>query len=108
MKNAQNNRNELNYQTVADILYTDACENFRKFGKPIIEISDYQVFSTIIKSRQPQFTFWYTMEKVAEALNKIVGCTAIYHNNGPKNYLEPTDWDEDDETIELILTETIR
>lgn len=106
MKHAQNN-NKLNYQTVADMLYTNACESFRKFGKPIIKISDFQVFNAIVKSGQPQFTFCYTMEKVAEALNKIVGCAAIYHNNGPKNYLEPADWDEDDETIELILTETI-
>lgn len=102
------NRNELNYQTVADILYTDACESFRKFGKPIIEISEYQVFNTIIKSGQPRFMFCYTMKKVAEALNKIVGCTAIYHNYGPKSYVEPIDWDDDDERIELILTETIR
>lgn len=99
MRYARNNRNELNYQTVAEILYKDACEEFREYGKPIIEISDYQVFRATIKSGQPQFMFCYTMKKVAEALNKIVGCTAIYHNYG---------WDEDDETIELILTETIR
>lgn len=106
MKYAQNN-NELNYQTVADMLYTDACESFRKFGKPIVEISDYQVFRTIIKAGQPQFTFSYSMRTLAEYLNKIRGCVATYNNNGPKNYLEPTDWDEDDETIQLVLVDVI-
>ena len=103
MKNTQSNN--LNYQTVADMIYADACASYRKFGASIIEISDYQVFKTIIKSGNPQFTFCYTMKKVAEALNKIVGCTAIYRNNGPKG-LSP-DWDEDDEVIELVFTETI-
>ena len=103
MKHAQSSN--LNYQTVADMLYTDACASYRKFGASIIEISDYQVFRAIIRSNQPQFSFCYSIKKVAEALNEIVGCIAIYRNNGPKN-LDPY-LDEDDEVIELVLTETI-
>ena len=60
-----------------------------------------------MKSGQPQFTFCYDLKKVAETLNEIRGAVATYRNYGPKDLTGSADWDEDDEVIELILTETI-
>lgn len=99
--------NKQNYNTVADLIYTDACRRYRDFGKAKFEISDFEVFKAITKTGQPQFAICYDMKKVAEALNQIKGCVATYRNYGPKNWIEPADWDEDDEVIELVLTETI-
>ena len=106
MSYAQNKTNNmsLNYQTVADMLYTDACRRHREFGTTAFEISDFQVFMTIMKSGQPHFSFCYFLPTVAEYLNQIRGCTATYHDA-----CEKFGWDgtEEDGYITLVLTEAI-
>lgn len=98
MKYAQNNRNELNYQTIADMMYTDACERYRKFGKAIIEYSDYDVFTFAKKIDDIEFIFEYKLEDIVRGLDKIQDVVAQYYNNGP------IDVDQDDEGISLTLT----
>lgn len=86
------------YETLADMMYTDACERYRKFGCAIIEYDDYDVFRFAKKIDDIKFIFKYELKDVVSGFNKIQDVVAQYYNNGP------IDVDSDDEGISLILT----
>lgn len=99
------NINNINYDTIADIIYTDACTEYRKSKKPVFEITDFQTFQAMARSNQ-SYLGTANLKDVANALNKITGASATYKNKGFIN--NPTaDWDEEDESVLLILTETV-
>lgn len=99
------NINTINYDTIADIIYTEACAEYRKSKKAIFEITDFQAFQAMARSNQ-SYIGLANLRDVTSALNKITGASATYKNKGFTN--NPTaDWDEEDESILLILTETI-
>lgn len=85
--------------TIADILYSKIQTQYKKFGKPVIHITDFEVFQAALESRNPANIWVYDSELVAKSLNKIKGVTASY-------FCE--DENEHDGEITVVLTEYIK
>lgn len=85
--------------TIADILYNKIQTQYKKFGNPVIRLTDFDVFKAAIESRNPSNIWFYNTELVAQSLNKIKGVSASY-------------FCEDEEThdgkITVVLTEYIK
>ena len=94
----KNNNPTLISDTIADILYSKIQTQYKKFGKPVIHITDFEVFQAALESRNPANIWFYNSELVAQSLNKIKGVTASY-------FCE--DEDEHDGEITVVLTESI-
>ena len=94
----QNNNPVLISDTIADILYNKIQTQYKEFGKPVIHITDFEVFQAALESRNPANIWFYNPELVAKSLNKIKGVTASY-------FCE--DEEEHDGEITVVLTESI-
>ena len=94
----QNNNPMLVSDTIADILYSKIQTQYKKFGKPVIHITDFEVFQAALKSRNPANIWMYDAALVAKSLNKIKGVTASYSFENEE---------EHDGVITVVLTETI-
>ena len=99
MLNNQNNNPVLINDTIADILYNNLQAQYKKFGNPVIRLTDFDVFKAAIESRNPANIWFYNSELVAQSLNKIKGVTASY-------FCE--DEDEHDGEITVVLTEYVK
>lgn len=84
--------------TIADILYHKIQTQYKKFGKPVIYITDFEIFQAALKSRNPANIWSYNATLVVQSLNKIKGVTASYSFE---------DEEEHDGIITVVLTETI-
>lgn len=84
--------------TIADILYSKIQTQYKKFGKPVIHITDFEVFQAALESHNPANIWSYNAALVAQSLNKIKGVTASYSFE---------DEEEHDGVITVVLTETI-
>lgn len=84
--------------TIADILNNKIQAQYKKFGNPVIYITDFEVFQAATESRNPANIWAYNPELVAQSLNKIKGVSATY-------FCE--DEEEHDGVITVVLTETI-
>lgn len=84
--------------TIADILYHQIQIQYKKFGNPVIHITDFEIFQAAIESRNPANIWGYNAALVAQSLNKIKGVTASYSCENPE---------EHDGEITVVLTETI-
>lgn len=98
MLNNQNNNPVLINDTIADILYNKIQMQYKTFGKPVMHITDFEVFQAALESKNPANIWFYNSELVAQSLNKIKGVTASY-------FCE--DEDELDGEITVVLTESI-
>lgn len=96
--NNQNNNLTLVSDTIADILYSKIQTQYKKFGNPVIHITDFDVFKAALESRNPANIWMYDAALVAQSLNKIKGVTASYSFE---------DENEHDGVITVVLTETI-
>ena len=85
--------------TIADILYHKIQTQYKKFGKPVIHITDFEVFQAALESHNPANIWMYDAELVAKSLNKIKGVSATY-------FCE--DENEHDGEIIVVLTEYIK
>lgn len=94
----QNNNPIAISDTIADILYSKIQTQYKKFGKPVIRLTDFDVFQAALESRNPANIWFYNSELVAQSLNKIKGVTASY-------FCE--DEDEHDGEITVVLTASI-
>ena len=94
----QNNNPIAISDTIADILYSKIQTQYKKFGKPVIHITDFEVFQAALESRNPANIWCYNAANVAKSLNKIKGVSATY-------FCE--DENEHDGEITVVLTETI-
>ena len=99
MLNNQNNNPTLVNDTIADILYNKIQTQYKKFGKPVIHITDFEVFQAALESRNPANIWFYNAELVAKSLNKIKGVSAAYSCE---------DENEHDGEIIVVLTEYIK
>ena len=95
----QNNNPVLINDTIADILYNKIQTQYKKFGNPVIRLTDFDVFKAAIESRNPANIWFYKSELGAQSLNKIKGVTASYCCE---------DEDEHDGEITVVLTEYIK
>lgn len=95
----KNNNPVLINDTIADILYNKIQAQYKKFGNPVIRLTDFDVFQAALKSRNPSNIWFYNTELVAQSLNKIKGVTASY-------FCE--DEEEHDGEITVVLTEEIK
>ena len=95
----QNNNPMLISDTIADILYSKIQTQYKKFGNPVIHITDFDVFKAALESRNPANIWMYDAALVAQSLNKIKGVTASYSFE----YEE-----EHDGVITVVLTEYIK
>ena len=84
--------------TIADILYNKIQTQYKEFGKPVIHITDFEVFQAALESRNPANIWFYNPELVAKSLNKIKGVSATY-------FCE--DEEENDGEITVVLTASI-
>lgn len=66
------------HDTIADILYHKIQTQYKKFGNPVIHITDFDVFKAAIESCRPSSTGCYRLELVVKSLNKIKGVSATY------------------------------
>ena len=96
--NNQNNNLTLVSDTIADILYSKIQTQYKKFGNPVIYITDFEVFQAALESRNPANIWMYDAALVAKSLNKIKGVSATYSCE---------DENEHDGEITVVLTETI-
>ena len=94
----KNNNPTLISDTIADILYSKIQTQYKKFGKPVIHITDFEVFQAALESRNPANIWFYNPELVAKSLNKIKGVSATY-------FCE--DEEDMDGEITVVLTESI-
>ena len=94
----QNNNPIAISDTIADILYSKIQTQYKKFGKPVIHITDFEVFQAALESKNPANIQLYNAALVAESLNKIKGVSAAYSCE---------DENEHDGEITVVLTETI-
>ena len=94
----QNNNPIAISDTIADILYSKIQTQYKKFGKPVIHITDFEVFQAALESKNPANIWLYNAALVAESLNKIKGVSAAYSCE---------DENEHDGEITVVLTETI-
>ena len=85
--------------TIADILYHNIQAQYKKFGNPVIHITDFDVFKAALESRNPANIWSYNAALVAQSLNKIKGVTASYSFE---------DENEHDGEITVVLTEYIK
>ena len=85
--------------TIADILYHKIQTQYKKFGNPVIRLTDFDVFKAAIESRNPSNIWFYNTELVAQSLNKIKGVSATYFCENA---------DEQDGEITVVLTEYIK
>lgn len=85
--------------TIADILYSKIQTQYKKFGKPVIHITDFEVFQAALESHNPSSIWVYNSELVAKSLNKIKGVSATYFCENA---------DEHDGEITVVLTEYIK
>lgn len=99
MLNNQNNNPVLINDTIADILYNKIQMQYKTFGKPVMHITDFDVFQAALESRNPSNIWFYNTELVAQSLNKIKGVSASY-------FCE--DEEEHDGEITVVLTEYIK
>lgn len=99
MLNNQNNNPSVISDTIADILYNNIQAQYKKFGNPVIHITEFEVFQAAIESRNPSSIWVYNSELVAKSLNKIKGVSATY-------FCE--DEEEHDGEITVVLTEYIK
>lgn len=95
----KNNNPVLINDTIADILYNKIQTQYKEFGKPVIHITDFEVFQAALESRNPANIWFYNSELVAQSLNKIKGVTASY-------FCE--DEEEHDGEITVVLTEYVK
>ena len=95
----QNNNPIAISDTIADIVYHKIQTQYKKFGNPVIRLTDFDVFKAAIESRNPSNIWFYNTELVAQSLNKIKGVTASY-------FCE--DEDEHDGEITVVLTEYVK
>lgn len=98
MKTNINNPTLIN-DTIADILYNNIQAQYKKFGNPVIRLTDFDVFQAALESKNPANIWFYNAELVAQSLNKIKGVTASY-------FCE--DEEEHDGEITVVLTEEIK
>lgn len=84
--------------TIADILNNKIQAQYKKFGNPVIYITDFEIFQAALESKNPANIWAYNPELVAQSLNKIAGVTASYSFE---------DEEEHDGVITVVLTETI-
>ena len=85
--------------TIADILYHKIQTQYKKFGKPVIHITDFEVFQAALESHNPANIWLYNAALVAQSLNKIKGVSAAYSCE---------DEEEHDGEITVVLTEYIK
>lgn len=95
----KNNNPSVISDTIADILYNNIQAQYKKFGNPVIHITEFEVFQAAIESRNPSSIWVYNSELVAKSLNKIKGVSATY-------FCE--DEEEHDGEITVVLTEYIK
>lgn len=74
----KNNNPVLISDTIADILYNKIQTQYKKFGNPVIHITDFEVFQAALASRNPSNIWFYNPELVAKSLNKIKGVSVTY------------------------------
>lgn len=98
MLNNQNNNPSVISDTIADILYHQIQIQYKKFGNPVIHITDFEIFQAALESHNPANIWMYDATLVAQSLNKIKGVTASYSFE---------DENEHDGEITVVLTETI-
>ena len=85
--------------TIADILYNKIQAQYKKFGNPVIRLTDFDVFQAALESKNPANIWFYNAELVAQSLNKIKGVSASYSCE---------DEEEHDGEIIVVLTEYIK
>ena len=85
--------------TIADILYNKIQAQYKKFGNPVIRLTDFDVFQAALESKNPANIWFYNAELVAQSLNKIKGVSASYSCE---------DEEEHDGEITVVLTEYIK
>lgn len=85
--------------TIADILYNKIQAQYKKFGNPVIRLTDFDVFQAALESKNPANIWFYNAELVAQSLNKIKGVSAAYSCE---------DEEEHDGEIIVVLTEYIK
>lgn len=95
----KNNNPVLINDTIADILYNKIQAQYKKFGNPVIRLTDFDVFQAALESKNPANIWLYNAALVAESLNKIKGVSAAYSCE---------DEEEHDGKITVILTEYIK
>lgn len=95
----QNNNPIAISDTIADILYNKIQAKYKKFGKPVMHITDFEVFQAALESRNPANIWFYNAALVAQSLNKIKGVSAAYFCENA---------DELDGEITVVLTEYIK
>lgn len=98
MKTNINNPTLIN-DTIADILYNNIQAQYKKFGNPVIRLTDFDVFQAALESKNPANIWFYNQELVAKSLNKIKGVSASY-------FCE--DEEKHDGEITVVLTEYIK
>ena len=98
MKANMNNPIAVN-DTIADILYNKIQAQYKKFEKPVIRLTDFDVFQAALESKNPANIWMYDAELVAQSLNKIKGVSAAYSCE---------DEEEHDGEIIVVLTEYIK
>lgn len=94
----KNNNPTLINDTIADILYNNIQAQYKKFGNPVIRLTDFDVFQAALESKNPANIWLYNAALVAESLNKIKGVSAAYSCEDEENH---------DGKITVVLTETI-
>ena len=98
MKANMNNPIAVN-DTIADILYHNIQAQYKKFGNPVIHITDFDVFQAALESKNPANIWLYNAALVAQSLNQIKGVSAAYSCE---------DEEEHDGEIIVVLTEYIK
>ena len=99
MLNNQNNNPVLINDTIADILYNKIQMQYKTFGKPVMHITDFEVFQAALESKNPANIWFYNTQLVAHSLNKIKGVSATYFCENAE---------EHDGEITVVLTEYIK
>ena len=99
MLNNQNNNPTLINDTIADILYHNIQAQYKKFGNPVIRLTDFDVFQAALESKNPANIWLYNAALVAQSLNQIKGVSAAYSCE---------DEEEHDGEIIVVLTEYIK
>lgn len=95
----KNNNPVLINDTIADILYNKIQMQYKTFGKPVMHITDFEVFQAALESKNPANIWFYNTQLVAHSLNKIKGVSATYFCENA---------DEQDGEITVVLTEYIK
>lgn len=71
-----------NYQTLADIIYTDAEFQFRSFNRGVVDYDDFQLFDFACQAKLTEMLFSdINPQHIVEAFENIDKATAVVLNS---------------------------